>query len=112
MEEGYQTVTYDENWQAVSEPETPVIVSSGEPEERGEEPRVKQQPGAPRQLLLGVQLAVCVLLAVAAFALKNIGGEVYQSAREWYLSALNSTVLVEDRQGLAGLFGAATADEA
>ena len=110
MDEGYQTVTYDENWQTVSEPEIPVVVSPEAAQEP--EPRVKRQPGAPRQLLLGVQLAVCVLLAVAAFALKNIGGEVWRSAREWYLSERNSTVLFEDRQGLEGLFGAATADEA
>ena len=112
MEEGYQTITYDENWQTVSEPEIPVVVASEDAESSGEPPRVKQQSGVPRQLLPGIRLAGCVLLAVAAFALKNIGGEVYQTSREWDLSALNSTVLFEDRQGLEELFGAATADEA
>lgn len=112
MDEGYQTITYDENWQTVSEPEIPVAVASEKTENREEPPRVKQQTGVPRQLLPAIRLVVCILLAVAAFALKNIGGEVYQSAREWYFSALNSTVLFEDRQSLEGLFGAATADEA
>ncbi len=109
MEERFSTITYDENWQSVSEPETPVI-SGGAEEEMTAPPRTGS---APRHLLLSIQLAVCVLIGIAAFTLKNIGGEVYELAKEWYFEQLNSTAVFDGSRGLDLPFdGAATADEA
>lgn len=111
MEENRSTITYDENWQSVSEPETPVIVSSEETEAQALPPNTRKA-AAPRQLLLTIQLALCILLAAAAFALKNIGGEVYEAARAWYETHLNDTLMFDGSGGLEALLPAATADEA
>ena len=54
----------------------------------------------------------CILLAVAAFALKNIGGEVYRTARAWYYEQLNDTVIFDGSRIAEELLPAATADEA
>lgn len=110
MDENRNTITYDENWQNVSEPETPVIVAPEEmqPEDLPHERRVP----APRQLLLSIQLVVCILLAVAAFALKNIGGEVYETVHAWYTAHLNETLIFDGSGGLENLLTAATDDEA
>lgn len=110
MEENRSTITYDENWQSVSEPEAPVIIASETAET--EAPHNARVPAAPRQLLLTIQLILCILLAVAAFALKNIGGEVYETARAWYTAALHDTLIFDGSGGLEKLLPAATADEA
>lgn len=101
------TITYDENWQSVSVPETPPIISHTEEAEEG--PVRRGEP--PRHLLLTLQLVACVLLAAAAFALKGIGGEVYEKVHAWYTEQLNATVLFDGSHGFEGLFSA-TADEA
>ena len=45
--------------------------------------------------MLTVQLVCCILLAVAAFALKGIGGEVYEAAKDWYITQLNDTAIFD-----------------
>lgn len=117
MEENQNWITYDENWQSVSEPEYPQIrpISDWEEEERAEEepPREPRRHTAPKQLLLTAQLVTCILLALAAFALKGIGGEVYAVTREWYYANLNDTAIFDGSRGfdLQNLLNA-TADEA
>lgn len=102
------TISYDENWQSVSVPETPPVVSHTEEEE--EEP-LRRTGNPPRHLLLTLQLTACVLLAAAALILKGIGGEVYEKTHAWYTEQLNATVLFDGSRGVEGLFSA-TADEA
>ena len=118
MEEKRSTITYDENWQDVTEPEYPVIL---EPSERSEEETKEFLPGsparrrsAPKQLLLTIQLIACILLFLAAFVIKGIGGEVYQNIREWYYTQLNHSAIFEkDRSfDFSALLRIATPDEA
>ncbi len=111
LDENRSTITYEENWQSVSEPEAPVILAPGEAEPEAL-PRERRTPAAPRQLLLTMQLVVCMVVAVAAFALKNIGGEVYDTARAWYAEKLNETLLFDGSAGLENLLPASTDDEA
>lgn len=112
MEEHFSTITYDEDWQSVSEPDIPAI-SGGAGDEAAEitaEPRPKT---APKHLLLSIQLVVCVLAGIAAFALKNIGGEVYEKASKWYFEQLNDTAVFDGSHGFDLPFNdTATADEA
>ena len=92
MEENRSTITYDENWQDVTEPEYPVILEPSENDDGEDEELPKRMPRkrtAPKQLLLTMQLIACILLILAAFAIKGIGGELYQTAREWYYTHLN-----------------------
>ena len=89
MDEKRSGITYEEDWQQVSEPETPVICNSGGDEE-----------------------APCILLGVAAFALKSIGGEVFEAVRGWYVEQLSDTAIFDGTRGLEALEGAASPDEA
>jgi len=104
------TISYDENWQRVSVPETPQVIANEEEAEEEAEP-VRRRERPPRHLLLTLQLAACILLAAAAFVLKSIDGEVYEKAHAWYTEQLNATVLFDGSHGFEGLL-AATADEA
>lgn len=112
MEDYRQQITYDEDWQSVSEPEIPVLGAPG-----GDDELVKDAPGAkkrmPRQPVLTFQLICCLLLALAAFVLKGIGGKTYSAVREWYISNLNQTAIFDGKGGfsLPDMF-AATSDEA
>lgn len=95
MNEEFNSITYDENWQSVSEPETPVLSSVDDEPDDDEIKREKHHKSAPKHILLTVQLAVCVLLALAAFALKGIGGEVYEAVKGWYYTQLNDTAIFD-----------------
>lgn len=118
MEENRNTITYDDNWQNVTEPEVPLfhapsndnsLIEYSEPEET---PPKEKAP--PRQLLITLQLVICALMALAAFILKSMGGEWYSTARGWYYTQLNSSAIFEggDSFSISSLFGKATADEA
>lgn len=107
MEENRSFVSYDEDWQRVDTPVAPVICDREEEEAAPSAPR-----RTPRRPVLTVQLAACLLLAVAAFALKSIGGVAYETARAWYVTHLNDTALIGGGSGLEALWSAATADEA
>lgn len=116
MEEKQNLITYDENWQSVSEPEVPLIRPLddwGEEPQENLPPREKHPRQTPRQLVLTVQLVACILLALAAFALKSFGGEAYSFMRDWYYTNLNNTAVFDGSRGfdLKNLFSA-TADEA
>ena len=116
MEENYSTITYDENWQDVTEPEYPVILEPSGADDPQEAPaeRERRKREAPKQLLLTLQLTACVLLGLAALAIKGIGGELYQTVRDWYYTQLNrSAVFEEDRSfDFSALLPQGTADEA
>ena len=115
MEENISTITYDENWQDVTEPEYPVILEPTEPFEGKSEPeKTPRGHTAPRQLLLTIQLITCILLLLAAFAIKGIGGEIYQTAREWYYTQLNRSAVFEEYRDFdfSALLRISTPDEA
>ena len=113
LNEEFNSITYDENWQNVSEPETPVLsAADNQPDDDGIILE-KRKKSAPKHILLTVQLVCCILLALAFFALKGIGGEVYESVRGWYISQLNDTAIFDGgSNGIPQLLNnSATADE-
>ncbi|MBR1481791.1 MAG: hypothetical protein IJ598_02350 [Ruminococcus sp.] len=112
MEENRSTITYDDDWQRVTEPETPVIVQPSEKEPQPPEPSRVHTP--PSQLLLAVQLIVCLLIALAALVLKSVGGEMYHTARQWYTEARDSSAIFDGRHDfdLSALLMPSTSDEA
>lgn len=114
MDENKNTITYDENWRQVSQPEI-YLPREDEPIEESENVGItrKKHPKASRPLLLGVQLTLCLLIAAAAVIIKGIGGDTYSEISRLYRSSLNSAAIFDGRQSLdlSRLFTGATADE-
>ena len=113
LNEEFNSITYDENWQNVSEPETPVLASIEDEPDNGGIKLEKRKKSAPKHILLTVQLVCCILSAVAAFVLKGIGGEVYEAVKDWYFTQLNDTAIFDGgSNGIPQLLNnSATADE-
>lgn len=120
-EENKSSISYDEGWKSVSEAEYPQFVSEndGEADEYNnpddEKSNIqKKKKDNPKQLLITVQLVLCILAVLAAFALKSIGGEIYEAARDWYYTNLNSSAIFDENKNFDfnSIFGAATQDEA
>lgn len=94
-------ITYDENWQTVSTPEYAQTVNISDDEDISSEEKAtttkpKKKRDSPIQLLILIQLAVCILICLFAYAVKNIGGDFYSDIRTWYYDNLNSTLVVEN----------------
>ena len=110
------TITYDDGWQDVSTSEYP---SHSQPENKNEEievvERKKEKNKFCGQLLVAVQLVVCILIAIAALILKTFGGELYKNVSDWYNTELNKSVIaVSNGEGfsLEEFLEIATDDEA
>lgn len=118
LSENFSSITYDDDWRSVSTAEYAQINNSPENGEENNEPAhkpKKKKSDSPKQYLITIQLIVCILIALAAFALKAIGGDIYVAAREWYYSNLNSTVIFtggDNHTDLSKIFSGSTADEA
>lgn len=51
---------------------------------------------ALKQPILLFQTVVCLIAAIAVFALKGIGGSVYETVKEYYLDYFTSSDIIED----------------
>lgn len=120
-EENKNSISYDEGWKSVSDAEYPQFVSENDGEsdeyintDNEKNNIAKSKKDNPKQLLITVQLVLCILAVLAAFALKSIGGEIYESARDWYYTNLNSSAIFDENKNFDfnSIFGAATQDEA
>lgn len=116
MEENKSYITYDENWQNVSESEYPVLREPTEvyTEDYNDTPEPKNhKPSTPKQLLITIQLVLCIIMALAAFVLKSLGGEIYQTVHDWYYAELNNSAIFDGNNSfdINSLFGKASADE-
>ena len=113
-DENKNTITYDDNWKNVSEREYPQIVGYEASEgERENKQSVKKKKSGNSQLLITVQLIVCILIALTAFLLKSFGGEFYSNASDWYYSQLNNSVIFDDKStfDLTNITNSSTQDE-
>ena len=101
-------IIYDEGWQSVSTPEYPrtlndfdeetyneeEIQEEFEEEEQARKPKKKRD--TPIQLLMIIQLILCLLVCVAAYILKNVGGDLYNTVHSWYETQLTDELTAED----------------
>lgn len=117
-EENKNQITYDDDWKSATQPEYPQIADYSDdiPESADNQKSKiqKKKKDLPKQLLITIQLIICIIIALAALVLRNIGGDVYETVREWYYSQLNSPVIFDDNSndfGLDKLFGSASKDE-
>ena len=63
-------------------------------DEKEKKSRAKQ-PKSGTQVLIKYQLIICIIAAIAAFALKSFGGQIYEMVDSWYTAQLNSSLVVE-----------------
>lgn len=114
-EENKNSITYDEGWESVTNCEYPVVGSAdlAENDDNVKQKVKKKKDTSPKQLLITIQLIVCILIALAALVIKTIGGDVYAAAREMYYSSLNNSAIFDnsDNFDLNKLFGSSTQDE-
>ena len=114
-EENKNSITYDEGWESVTNCEYPVVGSADleENDDNVNQKIKKKKDTSPKQLLITIQLIVCILIALAALVIKTIGGDVYAAAREMYYSSLNNSAIFDnsDNFDLKKLFGSSTQDE-
>ncbi|MDD6989862.1 hypothetical protein [Ruminococcus sp.] len=114
-EENRNSITYDEGWESVTNCEYPVVGSSNpeENEENVKQKVKKKKDNSPKQLLITIQLIVCILIALAALVIKTIGGDFYAAAHDMYYSSLNNSAIFDnsDNFNLNNLFTSATQDE-
>lgn len=123
-EENRSTITYDDNWKNVSETEyantydyseekSELYENNFDKSNSEQEPqKFKKQKDDTHQYLITIQLIICILIAIIAFFLKNSDSEVYHTAKEWYFSNLNNSVIFENNKfDLKSMLGLSTKDE-
>lgn len=55
----------------------------------------EDKPPRPVESVLIFQLAVCIIIAAAAFVIKTIGGSFYENIRNFYYTNINNSVITE-----------------
>lgn len=60
-----------------------------------ETPEKRKDKNAQKETVIILQLVVCILIALAAFVIKSIGGELYSNIREMYYSNLNNSLIID-----------------
>lgn len=115
-------ITYADGWQSVTTPEYPRTVDpeldnnlqAENVEAVSEKPKKKRH--RPRQLLIIIQLIMCLIICLCAFALKNYGGDLYKTVHTWYETELNNELISDGKLNSIDfsdlLKNSATADEA
>ena len=110
--ERYDNIEYEADWKTVqtvtAKPAKTSIYRANEEmyidheEEEADDQKEQQKtkkeraPQSGTQLLIKFQLVICILAAVAAFALKAFGGELYEMVGGWYNSQINASLLITD----------------
>lgn len=121
MNDEKNTITYDEDWKSVTDTEYPQTVHADFDNEDIEESenhisdsniKKKNKKDSPKQLLITFQIILCLLIALIAFVLKSIGGELYETVHNWYYTELNNSAVFDNNDfNLSSFFEQATKDE-
>ncbi len=87
------TISYEEGWRDAAEPVQYESVSRSTelPEQKPKEKRNVKIP-----LLLTVQLILSALIVLSMFVVRQSGGEVYNSVKEYYDKEINNEIILKD----------------
>lgn len=114
--ENKNTITYDEGWQTVSEIEYKNYSSKENNSVSATEDNASSasKQKRPKQLLITIQLIICLIIALAAFIIKGIGGDFYNQIRSFYYSNLSSSAVFDGDKtfDFNSVFGTSSDDEA
>lgn len=64
--------------------------------EPGPEEQAREGKKDSTRLLTVIQIVGCLVVLAAAFLLKNFGGPVYDTAKKWYLDAVEDSIVTDD----------------
>ncbi len=64
------------------------------PKKEKKKPKQKDK-NSSRETVLTFQLAVCIILAIAAYVIKSFGGEFYDNVKEMYYTNLNNSIIID-----------------
>lgn len=105
-QERINKIEYDEGWQEVTAeqlyPAADSYIAGEEDIDNTEEAEAagirskKRSDTGQRQTLLYIQIVLCLTVALAAFVLKSIGGDIYKISRQWYYREYNASLIVTD----------------
>lgn len=58
-------------------------------------PKKRKDKNSQREIVTVLQLSVCIVIALAAFIIKNIGGDIYNNVKKMYYDNLNNSVIID-----------------
>lgn len=101
-DENKNTITYDDNWKNVTESEYPQVVEYEDDLSKNTETKneLKKKKEINGQLLISIQLILCIIIAISAFILKSVGGELYEKTRTWYYTQINNSAIFDNKNVL------------
>ena len=101
-DENKNTITYDDNWKNVTESEYPQVVEYEDDLSKNTETKneLKKKKEINGQLLISIQLILCIIIAISAFILKSVGGELYEKTRTWYYTQINNSAIFDNKNAL------------
>lgn len=95
----FDKIEYDENWQTVSSQTyaQPYCEESQEEQLHNEEAikgeiKAKKEK-SPKQLVIILQLILCILIFSAFYILKQTGSDFYSEISRWYSESLNNSLI-------------------
>ena len=84
-------IVYDEGF---FNPSEEYVIEKQEQQEPESEPLKKNKPkNSHGQVLISIQLVVCLLIALALFLIKMFSFDTYSDIRSWYDSQMNKTLI-------------------
>lgn len=123
-EENKNSISYANDWKNVSDSEYVTNENTYNYDDEEDNDNISEDNESPennqnknhynKQIVVTVQLIVCIIIAIAAFVLKNFGGEIYHNVHDWYYNQLSQSVIIEDENGgykINSNFVTATDDE-
>lgn len=112
-EERKDTIIYDEDFKTVEK----VVVKHNEDEKTSEEEREatkeQERKTPPKNMLVIIQLVICLIIAIAVFLLKTTDCEFYRNFVKWYNEEQQKTLISSqqiEKVDLNSIFFKATPD--
>lgn len=84
-----------QHYTAQPQSEAASIDADEQSEEQPKKERSKKDRNTQRELVVVCQLAVCIIIAAAAYIIKSFGGDIYERVRELYYDNLNNSLIID-----------------
>ncbi|MBQ8860145.1 MAG: hypothetical protein IJ015_02260 [Ruminococcus sp.] len=86
-------IIYDEDWRSFDEPMTAEVVDDDVPNESSISEKDNKKKEKKPVSLIGIQLVICIIIAILIFMLKAMDGETYNLLCNWYEEQMKNTLV-------------------